>query len=96
MVLRTLLDNMLRRQPASAARARERLQIVLAYDRSNLDPELLNQIRREIFEVVARYIEVNPDEGDVSLETEDNVTVLVANLPIRRMVPAISAAQIHN
>ena len=92
MVLRTLLDNMLRRQPASAARARERLQIVLAYDRSNLDPELLNQIRREIFEVVARYIEVNPDEGDISLETEDNVTVLVANLPIRRMVPAISSS----
>ena len=96
MVLRTLLDNILRRQPASAARARERLQIVLAYDRSNLDPELLNQIRREIFEVVSRYMEIDPDEGDVSLETEDDIIVLVANLPIRRTVTGISAAQIHN
>ena len=96
MVLRTLLDNILRQQPASAARARERLQIVLAYDRSNLDPELLNQIRREIFEVVSRYMEVNPDEGYVSLETEDDVIVLVANLPIRRTLPGISTAQIHN
>ena len=69
---------------SSASTARERLQLVLAHDRSDLSPELLDQMRREIFEVVARYVEVDLDEGDVSLETEDRVTALVANLPIRR------------
>ncbi len=84
MTLRDILDKLLRRQPASASTARERLQLVLAHDRSDLSPELLDQMRREIFEVVARYVEVDLDEGDVSLETEDRVTALVANLPIRR------------
>ena len=84
MTLRDILDKLLRRQPASASTARERLQLVLAHDRSDLSPELLEQMRREIFEVVARYVEVDLDEGDVSLETEDRVTALVANLPIRR------------
>jgi len=84
MNLRDLIDKILRRQPASATTARERLQLVLAHDRSDLSPEQLDQMRREIFEVVAKYVDVDLEEGDVSLETEDRVTALVANLPIRR------------
>jgi cell division topological specificity factor len=57
---------------------------VLAHDRSDLNPELLEQMRREILEVVQRYVEIDMEEGEVSLETEDRVTALVANLPIRR------------
>ena len=41
-------------------------------------------MRREILEVVSRYVEIDVEEGDVTLETEDRVTALVANLPIRR------------
>jgi cell division topological specificity factor len=64
--------------------ARQRLQLVLAHDRSDLNPELLEQMRREILEVVQRYVEIDMEEGEVSLETEDRVTALVANLPIKR------------
>jgi cell division topological specificity factor len=86
MTLKEFIDKLLRRQPASAATAKERLQLVLAHDRSDLNPELLEQMRREILEVVARYVEIDVAEGDVSLETEDRVTALVANLPIRRPI----------
>mgnify|MGYP001606207636 CR=1 FL=1 len=84
MTLRDILDKLLGRQPASATTARERLQLVLAHDRTDLSPELLEQMRREILDVVAKYVEIDLDQGDVSLETEDRVTALVANLPIRR------------
>ena len=86
MTLKDFIDKLLRRQPASAETAKERLQLVLAHDRSDLNPELLEQMRREILEVVARYVEIDLAEGDVSLETEDRVTALVANLPIRRSI----------
>ena len=86
MTLKEFIDKLLRRQPASAETAKERLQLVLAHDRSDLNPELLEQMRREILEVVARYVEIDLAEGDVSLETEDRVTALVANLPIRRPI----------
>lgn len=82
--LRDILDKLLGRQPASAKTARERLQLVLAHDRSDLSPELLDQMRREILEVVAKYVEIDFEEGEVSLETEDRMTALVANLPIKR------------
>ena len=84
MTLRDIINKLLRRQPASASTARERLQLVLAHDRSDLSPELLDQMRKEILEVVAKYVEIDVDEGAVSLETEDRMTALVANLPIKR------------
>ena len=86
MTLKDLIDKLLGRQPSSASTAKERLQLVLAHDRSDLNPELLEQMRREILEVVARYVEIDVEGGDVSLETADRVTALVANLPIRATV----------
>ncbi len=86
MTLRDILNKLLRRQPTSASTARERLQLVLAHDRSDLSPELLDKMRKEILEVVAKYVEIDLEEGAVSLETEDRMTALVANLPIKRTV----------
>jgi cell division topological specificity factor len=84
MTLRDAINKLLGRQPASANTAKQRLQLVLAHDRSDLNPELLQQMRREILEVVSRYVEIDLEEVDMSLETEDRVTALVANLPIKR------------
>jgi len=84
MTLIDFIQRLLGREKPSGALARERLQLVLAHDRSDLNPELLEQMRREILEVVQKYVEIDLDSGDVSLETGDRVTALVANLPIRR------------
>ena len=84
MTLRDILNKLLGRQPASAAKARERLQLVLAHDRTDLSPDILDQMREEILAVVAKYVEIDFEGGAVSLETEDRMTALVANLPIKR------------
>ncbi len=84
MTLRDILNKLLGRQKASANTARERLQLVLAHDRTDLSPDLLDQMRKEILEVVAKYVEIDLEEGAVSLETEDRMTALVANLPIKK------------
>jgi cell division topological specificity factor len=87
MTLIDFLNRLLGREKPSGTLARERLQLVLAHDRSDLNPELLEQMRREILEVVQRYVEIDIEACDVSLETEDRVTALLANLPIRRARP---------
>ena len=86
MTVKDFIDKLLGRQTSSASTAKQRLQLVLAHDRSDLNPELLAQMRREILEVVARYVEIDIEEGDISLETEDRMTALVTNLPIRRSI----------
>jgi cell division topological specificity factor len=87
MTLRDAINRLLGRRQSSADTAKQRLRLVLAHDRSDLNPELIEQMRREILEVVSRYVEIDLEEGDVSLATEDRVTALVANLPIRRTRP---------
>ena len=87
MTLIDFIQRLLGRETPSGSLARERLKLVLAHDRSDLNPELLEQMRREILEVVQKYVEIDLDSGDVSLETGDRVTALVANLPIRRARP---------
>ena len=43
-------------------------------------------MRKEILDVVAKYVEIDFEEVAVSLETEDRMTALVANLPIKRTI----------
>jgi cell division topological specificity factor len=83
MTLLDFLNHWLGRQKPSGVLARQRLQLVLAHDRSDLNPELLDQMRREILEVVQRYVEIDLEGCDVSLETDHRVTALLANLPIK-------------
>ena len=53
---------------------------------SSLSTDLLDKMRKEILDVVAKYVEIDFDEVAVSLETEDRMTALVANLPIKRTI----------
>ncbi|MGB7413748.1 MAG: cell division topological specificity factor MinE [Thermosynechococcaceae cyanobacterium] len=69
----------------SRADAKGRLKLVLAQDRSNLTPEMMDAMRRDILEVVSRYVELDPEGLDVSLESDQRSTALIANLPIRRI-----------
>lgn len=62
---------------------KERLKLVLSYDRAKLSPGKMEDLKAELMDVIGKYFPAEDSEYDVSLEQQGDRMVLVANLPVR-------------
>ena len=85
------LLNLLRRR-GSAPVARERLQILLAYERSSRGySDLLAVLREEIVAVIARHVTVDRDNVMVRMDRGDTVSTLEIDIEIPHKAGALFA-----
>ncbi len=69
-------------QGGSSSTAKERLRLVLMTDHIALGPEIVDQMKRDLIDVISRYVEVDRDKVEVSFEREDRALAMMANIPI--------------
>ena len=66
-----------KRQQKTASIAKERLRIIVAQERSARGgPDYLPLLRRELLEVIRKYVNVDPEAIVVTVEKEDGHEVL--------------------
>ncbi len=76
-----LLNFMKRRTPASVAR--ERLQILLEYERCLVgQTDLIGVLRDEILAVVSRHVEIDRERVQVSVERGPAVSTLAVDIEV--------------
>lgn len=69
--------------------AKDRLKLVLVSDRANCSPEIMEQIKNDIIQVISKYVEIDTSGLDIKItQTESegnngNVPALFANIPIK-------------
>jgi cell division topological specificity factor len=79
-----------RRTPTSASVAKERLRIIVAQERSARGggPDYLPLLRRELLEVIRKYVNVDPDAIQVTVEKDAGHDVLELSVALPGRAPS--------
>jgi cell division topological specificity factor len=71
-----------RGQTSSKDVARDRLKLVLIHDRTDVSPAIIESIKDEIIAVISRHVDIDRDNVDIKLQSEQNENRLVADIPL--------------
>jgi cell division topological specificity factor len=69
-------------QSGSSSTAKERLRLVLMTDHLELAPDMVEAMKRDLVDVISRYVEVDREKIDVTFEQQDKALAMLANIPI--------------
>lgn len=80
-----LINKIFREETTSKERAIERLRLVLVHDRANVAPGLMETLKEELIEVISKYMDIDEESMEVSLNSNERSASLVANIPVKRI-----------
>jgi cell division topological specificity factor len=68
--------------PPSGETAKERLRLVLLSDHLSLAPDVIESLKRDLMEVISRYVEIDSANADVTFEHREREIAMLASIPI--------------
>ena len=81
----SLLSFLLGEKKKTASVAKERLQIILAHERSGRGasrPDYLPALQKELMAVISKYVSIKAEDIKVVLERQDNLEVLQVKIEL--------------
>jgi cell division topological specificity factor len=81
----SFLSFLLGEKKKTAGVARERLQIILAHERSGrnaAEPDYLPALQRDLVAVISKYIKIRPDDIKVQLDRHQNLDLLEVKIEL--------------
>jgi cell division topological specificity factor len=67
----------------SAESAKERLQLVLIHDRTDLTPAELDSLRDDLIATISRHVEIEAQSVKIGMEHDGRSQRLVADIPLK-------------
>jgi cell division topological specificity factor len=67
----------------SANNAKERLQLVLIHDRTDLTAAELESLKDDLIQTISRHIEIDPNAVTINVAQDGRSQRLVADIPLR-------------
>lgn len=61
-----------------------RLKLVLMQDRTNITPAIMDRMRRELIELLSKYLELDRELLDLNFEHEEDQMALMLSIPVVR------------
>jgi cell division topological specificity factor len=71
------------RRKKSANSAKERLQLVLIHDRTDLTPAELESLKDDLIETISRHIDIDPKAVRINMAQEGREQRLIADIPLK-------------
>ena len=79
----SFLDFFLGEKKKTASVAKDRLQVILAYERTGRStPNYCPALQRDLVAVISKYVKINPEDIIVNLERQDNLDVLEVKIEL--------------
>jgi cell division topological specificity factor len=82
----SLFSFLLGEKKKTAGVAKERLQIILAHERSGRNPggspDYLPALQRDLVAVISKYVKIDPSHLKVHVERQDNLEVLEVKIEL--------------
>jgi len=77
----SFIDYFRSKKTSSASVAKERLQIIVAHERTQRNqPDYLPAMQQELIDVIKKYVAIDEDDITVSLENSNNCSVFELNI----------------
>jgi len=78
----SILDKLFGRK-SSADSAKERLQLVLIHDRTDLTPAELDALRDDLIDTISRHVAIDEESVQIEVEHDGRSQRLVADIPLK-------------
>ena len=70
-------------QAGSADEAKERLKLVLIHDRTDINPETMEELKDDLLQTISQHIAIEPEMVKITMLHEGREQRLVADIPLK-------------
>ncbi len=82
MMFNALFKKLMNRGEDSKEVAKKRLKFALVYDKLEIKDEMLEDLQRDLMEVISRYFEIDRKQMSLDIERAEGTSALILNTPI--------------